>query len=86
MMANCAVFLALMIGCLFVLPTRTRSEPLTLSVMAIMDPNRIVFTVAGAWLALALSRSWRPEPCWIDRIGRILGICWFVETACAFWL
>ena len=60
--------------------------PLAWTVMAIVDFYRIVFTVAGAWLALALSRSWRPEPCWIDRIGRILGICWFVETACAFWL
>jgi hypothetical protein len=31
--------------------------------------------VAVAWATLALSRSWRAEPSWIDRTGRILGVC-----------
>ena len=32
--------------------------------------------VAGAWLALVLARRWRPEPSWIDRMGRALGFYW----------
>jgi hypothetical protein len=33
-------------------------------------------TVLGSWMALALSRRWRPEPSWIDRSGRVLGLYW----------
>ncbi len=33
-------------------------------------------TVAGAWLLLALGGRWRPDPGWIDRLGRLLGCCW----------
>ncbi len=32
--------------------------------------------VAGAWLVLALGGLWRPEPSWIDRLGRFLGGSW----------
>ena len=35
--------------------------------------------VAGAWLALALSGRWRPEPDWLDRAGRVLGLLWIVS-------
>lgn len=35
--------------------------------------------VAVAWLVLALTRSWRPEPSWIDRAGRVLG-CYWIAT------
>jgi hypothetical protein len=34
------------------------------------------FGIAAAWLSLALAGCWRPEPGWIDRTGRLLGICW----------
>jgi hypothetical protein len=34
------------------------------------------FAVIGSWVALALVRRWKPRPCWIDRIGRILGLLW----------
>ena len=30
----------------------------------------------GAWLALLLARRWHPEPSWIDRMGRALGLYW----------
>lgn len=30
--------------------------------------------VASSWVALALARRWRPEPNWIDRAGRMLGV------------
>lgn len=32
--------------------------------------------VAGAWLVLAVSGLRRPEPGWLDRLGRIAGVCW----------
>lgn len=34
--------------------------------------------VLGSWFALALSRRWRPECSWIDRLGRILGLYWLL--------
>ncbi|WP_435008445.1 hypothetical protein P12x_005655 [Tundrisphaera lichenicola] len=37
--------------------------------------------VLGAWLALWLGRKWRPEPSWIDRMGRALGLYWIVLLA-----
>lgn len=36
----------------------------------------VAFSVAGAWLTLAMGGRWRPEPSWIDRLGRILGGAW----------
>jgi hypothetical protein len=35
--------------------------------------------VAGAWLALAWSRRWRAEPSMVDRLGRLIGICWLIQ-------
>jgi hypothetical protein len=34
--------------------------------------------VAVTWLGLLLSRRWRPEPGWIDRFGRLIGILWLL--------
>lgn len=34
--------------------------------------------VAAAWLGLLLSRRWRPEPGWIDRFGRSIGVLWLL--------
>lgn len=34
--------------------------------------------VLGAWFALVVSRRWRPERSWIDRLGRILGLYWLL--------
>ncbi len=34
--------------------------------------------VVGSWIALALTRRWRPEPSWVDRMGRALGAYWVV--------
>jgi hypothetical protein len=34
------------------------------------------FAVTGAWLALAVGRRWRPQPHWVDRLGRLVGIGW----------
>ena len=38
--------------------------------------------VLGAWLALILSRRWRPEQgAAIDRLGRLIGLLWIIELA-----
>jgi hypothetical protein len=36
------------------------------------------FAVAASWLVLILGRRWRPEPSWIDRLGRAVGVYWIV--------
>lgn len=35
-------------------------------------------SVASAWLASWWSGRLRPEPGWIDRLGRVLGVCWIL--------
>jgi hypothetical protein len=40
--------------------------------------------VVGSWLALALSRRWRPEPSWVDRAGRVLGAYWLAALFSAY--
>lgn len=47
--------------------------------------DRVGFAVAGAWLAQRLLGCWRPEPSWIDRLGRALGATW-VLAAISIWL
>jgi hypothetical protein len=42
--------------------------------------DRVGCAVLGAWLFLLFSRCWRPEPTWIDRLGRALGALWIVLT------
>jgi hypothetical protein len=37
--------------------------------------------LVGAWSIQLLSGRWRPEACWLDRFGRVLGAGW-VASAC----
>jgi hypothetical protein len=41
-------------------------------------------TVAVAWTLLALSRKWKGEPGWVDRMGRLLGAAAIVVGAISF--
>jgi hypothetical protein len=43
--------------------------------------QQVSFAVIGGWVALALSCRWRPEPNWIDRVGRLFGLAWIGVTA-----
>jgi hypothetical protein len=43
-------------------------------------PRHAGVVVAGAWLTLRLARAWRPEPTWVDRAGRALGVFWLVAA------
>jgi hypothetical protein len=45
-------------------------------VAAIYGMLALSSAVLLAWAALALAGWWRPEPGWIDRLGRALGIGW----------
>lgn len=36
--------------------------------------------VAAAWLMLAVTRRWKAERSWIDRLGRAVGVCWLVAA------
>lgn len=36
------------------------------------------FAVAATWLVLIVGRRWRPEPSWIDRLGRAVGVYWIM--------
>jgi hypothetical protein len=38
--------------------------------------------VALTWLGLVLSRRWRPEPGWLDRFGRVIGVLWLLTLLC----
>ncbi len=40
--------------------------------------DRPALAVAVTWLGLWLSRRWRPEPGWIDRLGQAIGMMWIV--------
>jgi hypothetical protein len=53
--------------------------------------GRIGIGVLIAWTTLALTGCWRPEPSWIDRAGRVLGVAWIIafvagEFAWRIWL
>jgi len=42
--------------------------------------------VTVAWSMQALSGRWRPEPDWLDRAGRFVGLVWMVLTVLHPWL
>jgi hypothetical protein len=48
-------------------------------VIAIGGQALSVAAVPLAWLSLIATRRWAPEPSWIDRLGRILGVLWTVS-------
>jgi len=46
----------------------------TLYVVTSTQLSALCDTVLAIWMVLSLARFWRPEPSWIDRAGRALGI------------
>lgn len=40
---------------------------------------QVGLSVAVAWTVQVVIGSWRPEPDWIDRVGRVLGCLWVVN-------
>ena len=55
----------------FFLPLLTSAA--SISIVLTYHIDECGFSVAVAWLTLTLGGRWRPEPSWIDRMGRVLG-------------
>lgn len=47
----------------------------------LLSPGTVV---AVCWAALLLSRQWRSEAGWVDRLGRVVGFGWLVEWLIEF--
>jgi hypothetical protein len=50
--------------------------------------SEVSCAVLVSWVIAAVSKRWRPEPNWIDRIGRVLGLIWIVArplALCYWW-
>jgi uncharacterized membrane protein len=74
--AACAAVLAVFIASLpFVL-----LAPAGLAGQVIEIGGQILLVVAVplVWVTLIVTHWWNPEPSWIDRLGRILGVLWMV--------
>lgn len=55
------------------------SAPLALLVPAGRVQEIIpIAAVPLAWVALIATGRWAPEPSWIDRLGRVLGVMWTI--------
>lgn len=65
-----AAFLALGVGIGLMLIDTLLKTPRLLGSLALAG----AVPMTGA--VLALRGRWRPEPGWIDRFGRVLGVCW----------
>jgi hypothetical protein len=52
-------------------------EDLAIDVVS-MVPMLVGLAVLASWTTLLVGRRWRPEPSWIDRLGRLAGIYWIV--------
>jgi hypothetical protein len=64
---------------------------LTLAGFQILPPPQVLVStwgggVAVAWVLLAITRRWKPEASWIDRLGRGLGVCWVGSVPLMWWL
>jgi hypothetical protein len=44
-------------------------------------PWLVSASVPIAWTVLALRGSWKPEPHWLDRLGRAVGVAWTISSA-----
>ncbi|MHC5539965.1 hypothetical protein ACYOEI_17230 [Singulisphaera rosea] len=49
------------------------------------DSVAIGAAVAGAWLSRAIAGIRRPDPSWIDRLGRLLGVVWILYFFAITW-
>src|SRR5262249_36756626 len=47
-----------------------------LAVQSLAVPPQPGAAVFWCWVTMALSGRWRPEPTWLDRLCRLLGLAW----------
>ncbi|WP_435008098.1 hypothetical protein P12x_005373 [Tundrisphaera lichenicola] len=43
---------------------------------AMFGSTQVGAAVLWCWATMAISGRWRPEPTWLDRLGRLLGLAW----------
>jgi hypothetical protein len=55
----------------------------SISLDLIQRPSGVGIAVAAVWSWMILGRRWRPQPTWIDRLGRALGVYWLMMI---FWI
>lgn len=70
----------------FFFPSGARLAPLRFFITLPLRHTYLAPAVAVTWTILILARSWRPEPSWIDRAGRALGIYWLVVDQIIPWI
>lgn len=46
-----------------------------------VDVHETARAITAAWIILALSGRWRPEPTWADRLGCLIGLSWIALAA-----
>jgi hypothetical protein len=44
----------------------------------LLPPPFFGLAVLASWVTLVVGRRWRPEPSWVDRLGRALGLLWIM--------
>ncbi len=70
-----------LLGPLIAMERHAGSRPnLESNFLVILIILQVGSAVGGAWLALAVSGRRRPEPGWIDALGRLVGAAWLVAT------
>jgi len=74
--ASLGLVLGLGVTLNFALNLGPGSNPERFLVFCLLIAYPVGFTVAGAWAASAWGGRWRPEPRWLDRLGRALGLYW----------
>jgi hypothetical protein len=87
MIACSTVVLSIAFGFLLLLPQLPSilfgnvypQTPLSRLVGFTVGPMTFAHAIAGAWLTLWLSGSWKAEAGWIDRLGRALGCFWILS-------
>ena len=51
---------------------------LLVAMLRAVTPLPLAVAVAAAWVLLLFDDRWKPEPSWIDRAGRCLGVYWLL--------
>ncbi len=79
---------ALMANIGTVLPSAVMARFLVMAVTPYLGVNLGMpgLAVTVAWTGLALSGRWQPEPNWLDRAGRLIGLAWVALMVFQPWL
>ena len=51
------------------------------SLVPAIVPTEIALVIVVCWLVRTPSGAWHPPACWVDRMGRVLGIFWIIWAA-----